>query len=113
MNSVIINLPQSVLPASSKNFREEKGRKLVRAISAESIYHCMLLFLDHILYSRVHFVHDMLCTSQAVLAINIRMSYNAAKKNPTGNNLCVKKESVKKGIGQPWPTKLFENVKVN
>ena len=45
---------QSVLPTSGK----EKGRKLVRAISAESIYYCMLLFLDHILYHRAHFVHD-------------------------------------------------------
>ena len=29
----------------------------------------MLLFLDHILYRRAHFVHDVLCTLRAVLAI--------------------------------------------
>ena len=52
--------PQSVLPTSGDNFREEKGRKSVRAISAECIYRCMLLFLDHILYRRAHFVRDML-----------------------------------------------------
>ena len=55
----------------SSNFREEKnGRKLVRAISAESIYRCMLLFLDHILYRIVHFVRDALRALRAVLAIN-------------------------------------------
>ena len=58
-------------PVSSANFREEKGRKLVRAISAESIYRCMLLFLDHILYCRALFVCDALSTSQAMLAIII------------------------------------------
>ena len=40
------------------------GRKrkkiLVRAVSAESIYCCMLLFFDHILYHRAHFICDML-----------------------------------------------------
>ena len=41
------------------------GRKLVRAISAESIYRCMSLFLDHILYGRAHFVR----ASRAVLAM--------------------------------------------
>ena len=44
------------------------GRKLVRAIPAESIYRCMLLFLDHILYRRAHFVRNELLASQAVLA---------------------------------------------
>ena len=47
----------------SSNFRwqlpgRKNGRKLVRAITAESIYRCMLLFLDHILYRRAHFVRD-------------------------------------------------------
>ena len=52
------------------NFRKEKnGRKLVRAITAESIYRCMLLFLDHFLYHRAHFVRDALRASRAVLAI--------------------------------------------
>ena len=55
MNSDIIK-SAPVLPASDENFREEKGRKLVRAISAENIYICMLLFLGHILYRRAHFV---------------------------------------------------------
>ena len=41
------------------------------AITAESIYRCMLLFLDHILYRRAHFVRDALYTSRAVLAITI------------------------------------------
>ena len=58
-----------VLPTSGGNFREEKGRKLVRTISAESIYRCMLLFLDHILYCRAHFVRDALRASRVVLAI--------------------------------------------
>ena len=49
-----------VLSTSGDNFREENGKKLVRAISAESIYRCMLLFLDHILYRRTHFVRDAL-----------------------------------------------------
>ena len=49
----------------SSNFRwqlpgRKSGRKLVRAITAESIYRCMLLFLDHILYRRAHFVRDAL-----------------------------------------------------
>ena len=35
---------------------KKTGRKLVREISAESIYRCMLLFLDHILYRRAHVV---------------------------------------------------------
>ena len=34
---------------------------MVRAIVAESIYRCMLLFLDRILYRRAHFVRDALC----------------------------------------------------
>ena len=38
-------------------------------ISAESIYHCMLLYLDHILYRRAHFVRDAQSASRAVLAI--------------------------------------------
>ena len=41
-----------VLSTSGK----KTGKKLVRAISAESMYRCMLLFLDHILYRRAHFV---------------------------------------------------------
>ena len=32
----------------------KNGRKLVRAFTAESIYCCMLLFLDHILCCRAH-----------------------------------------------------------
>ena len=55
-----------VLPTS----RKKTGRKLVRAISAESIYRGMLLFLGHILYHRAHFVRDMLCMSRAALIIN-------------------------------------------
>ena len=43
------------------------GRKLVGAISAESIYCCMLLFLDHNLYRQAHFV----CASRAVVAITL------------------------------------------
>ena len=39
---------------SGDNFRKEN----LSAISAESIYRCMLLFLDHILYRRDHFVRD-------------------------------------------------------
>ena len=66
---------QSVLPTSIDIFREEKGRKLVRAISAESIYRCMLLFLDHILYRRAHFVRDELRASRAVLAIRQGTSF--------------------------------------
>ena len=67
----------------SANFREEKGRKSVRAVSAESIYQCMLLFLDHILYCRAHFVRDVLRASQAVLAMNhsIKMADNAESDN--------------------------------
>ena len=70
----------------SANFREEKGRKLVRAVSAESIYQCnicMLLFLDHILYHRAHFVRDVLRASRAVLAMNhsIKMPDNAESDN--------------------------------
>ena len=53
--SLIRCLLESTL-ISSDNFREEKEIKLVRAISAESIYH-MLLSLDHILYRRAHFSH--------------------------------------------------------
>ena len=53
-------------PVSSANLREEKERKLVRAISAESIYRCMLLFLDHILYRTAHFVRDLLRDSPAL-----------------------------------------------
>ena len=49
---------------------KKKGRKLVRAISAESIYCCMLINLDHILYRRAYFVCDALCAPWAVLAIN-------------------------------------------
>ena len=56
------------MPTSGDNFREEKERKLVRAISAESIYRCMLLFIDHILYSRAHFARDELRASRALLA---------------------------------------------
>ena len=48
----------------------KNGRKLVRAITAESIYRCILLFLDHILYHRAHFVHDAQSASRAVLAMN-------------------------------------------
>ena len=48
---------------------KKMGRKLVRAICAESIDRCMLLFLDHILYRRAHFVCNALHVSQAVLAI--------------------------------------------
>ena len=40
----------------------------VRAISAESIYRCILVFIDHILYPRAHFVRDALRASRAVLA---------------------------------------------
>ena len=48
----IIKSCQLLMTTSGK----KTGRKLVRAISAESIYRCMLLFLDHILYRRAHFV---------------------------------------------------------
>ena len=48
---------------------KKTGRKLVRAISAESIYRCMLLFRDHILYRRAHFLRDALSASRALLAI--------------------------------------------
>ena len=51
----------------------KNGRKLVRAITAESIYRCMLLFLDHILFRRAHFVRDARTTSPAVLAIKTKM----------------------------------------
>ena len=65
------------------NFREEKnGRKLVRVITAESTYRCNLLFLDHILYRRAHFIHNALCASPAVLAIkNICKSIIKNKNN--------------------------------
>ena len=59
-----------VLPTSGETSGKKTGRKLVRAISAESIYRCMLLFLDHILYRRAHFVRDALRASRAALAIN-------------------------------------------
>ena len=49
----------------------KNGRKLVREITAESIYRCMLLFLDHILCRRAHFVRDALRASRAVLAIKM------------------------------------------
>ena len=55
----------------------KNGRKLVRAITAESIYRCVLLFLDHILYRRAHFVCDALRASRSVLAI---------KMNSVGSN---------------------------
>ena len=47
----------------------KNGRKLVRAITAESIYRCVLLFLDHILYRRAHFVRNAQTVSPAVLAM--------------------------------------------
>ena len=47
---------------------KKNRKKLVRAITAESIYRCMLLFLDHILCRRTHFVRDALQASRAVLA---------------------------------------------
>ena len=56
MNSGICQLP-------STTSGKKKGRKLVRAISAESIYRCMLIYLDHILYRRAHFVRDALLCS--------------------------------------------------
>ena len=59
----------SVLPTSNDNFWEEKRRKLVSVISAESIYHCTLLFLDHILYRRAHFIRDAQRESRAVFTI--------------------------------------------
>ena len=59
-----------VLSTFGDNFREENGKKiLVRVIFAESIYRCMLLFLDHILCRRAHFIRGALCVLQAVLAI--------------------------------------------
>ena len=83
MNSGIIKSA----PVSSDNFREEKGRKLVRAISAESIYR-MLLFIDHILYPKDHFVHDVLCASRAVLAFTlIKLIQGAFPKNVKKANL--------------------------
>ena len=47
------------------------GRKLLRAICAESIYCYILLFIDHILYRRAHFNHDVLRALQAVLTMII------------------------------------------
>ena len=47
----------SVLSTSVTTSGKKTGRKVVRAISAESIYHCMLLFLDHILYRSGWFPH--------------------------------------------------------
>ena len=50
---MLINETHNRPPTSGDNSREEKnGRKLVGAITAESIYRCMLLFPDHILYRR-------------------------------------------------------------
>ena len=46
---------------------KKTGRKMVRAISAESIYRCMLLFLDHILYRTAHVVRDNKNTNQTSL----------------------------------------------
>ena len=66
---MLIKLVSSA-PVLSTSDCKLPGRKLVRANSAESIYRCMLLFLDHILYHRAHFVRGVLCTSRAVLAIN-------------------------------------------
>ena len=57
-----------VLPTSGGNFWEEKGRKYW-SIFAESIYHCMLLIFDHILYRRAHYVHDARRVLRAVLTI--------------------------------------------
>ena len=55
--------PATVLSTSGDNFREENGKKkLVRGVSAESIYRCMLLLLDHVRYHGAH------C---AALAINM------------------------------------------
>ena len=59
MTSAIIK-SAPVLPASGETSGKKTGRKLVRAISAESIYRCMLLFLDHIFYRRVYFVREAL-----------------------------------------------------
>ena len=59
MTLIIKSTP--VLSTSGKKMR----RKLVTAISAESIYRCMLLFLDHILNYRAHFVRDVSVTSCA------------------------------------------------
>ena len=58
------------VPVSSDNFQfwpGKKKEKLGRAISAERI----LLFLDHILYHRAHFVHDAQSMSRAVLATRV------------------------------------------
>ena len=49
--------------------KKKTGRKLVRGITAESIYHCMLLFLGHILCRRAHLVGNALCASRVLLAI--------------------------------------------
>ena len=44
------------------------------------IYCCMLLFLDHILYRRAHFVRDMLCALPAVLALTNKSRFVFSKE---------------------------------
>ena len=59
-----------VLSTFGDNFREENGKKIGQSdFCWKNIYHCLLLFLDHILYRRAHFVRDALRSSRAVLAI--------------------------------------------
>ena len=56
------------LPVTTSG-KKKNRRKLVRVITAESIYRCMLPYLDHILYRKAHFVRGALHKSRAVVAI--------------------------------------------
>ena len=69
--TLISETPNQVLQLPVTTSGKINGRKMVRAIIAESIYCCMLLFLDHILYRSAHFVRD------AVLAIIILIEPSA------------------------------------
>ena len=65
------------LPATTSG--KKTGRKLVRVISADSIYRCILLFLDHILYRRAHFVREvcsLLKSKQVHFTTNLDVSKN-------------------------------------
>ena len=84
---IIVSSPLQSYQLPLKSSGKKTGRKLVRAISAESIYHCVLLFLDHILYRRAHFVRNALCASRAVLAITVKKTGFDISCNAIGDKL--------------------------
>ena len=74
---------------------------MVRAISDESIYCCMLLFLDRILYRRAHFVHDELRALRAVLTFKNKAANTYIHLDVNHSTKCGD-ESWKKNRGT-WP----------